>query len=201
MINRYQAGTKLRDTVGKNAAVYIQNRDSIKRLILDSLQIADAAQDLREDLQGFYDWSIILAPLCKATEGLLMVVAEDIGIKIPDDNILGRNYSDDNLKKFIDDIKAKVEDSVDASYAEYIEEGLYNIRIFVKRYRNAPSHYDEENLSRITSVEQAISNQYAMLNRLQNLIDDLLKCELISLPKLPEPNLDDDPIDLSEIPF
>lgn len=192
MMNRYQCGIWLSQTIGWNPSHYIP--DDCKRLIFD-WKILDELVEANLSETRFSDFSFAMAPMYKATEGVLWKIAIDLGIE-KSDNILGNFFDEGNLIKIYPLIEKSTTNKLKV---EELKHELSELKTFLRRYRHNPAHFKKK----FKTLQEARLASHSALHNIKCVIDDLLEAKLIAIPEpteKPQQEIQSD-IDPNDIPF
>lgn len=191
-MNRYQCGIWLKQTIGWNPSQYIS--DDCKRLIFD-WKILHELIESNQSETSFSDFCFAMAPMYKATEGILWKIAIDLKIE-KSDNLLGNFFDEGNLIKIHPVID---KGPLNKAKKEEIKHELSELKTFLRRYRHNPAHFGKKFK---TLQESDLASQSALHN-IKCIVEDLLEAKLIEIPeeKIKSQQEIHSELDANDIPF
>ena len=108
-----------------------------KGLLLDYFNIKHAWNDYA--LAGLSDYSYLVTPAYKALEGVLIQVAQELGLPGPEWKV-GAVFSDENLAKFYGDVLDRIQ-GLSREAKEDAQLWLNDVRRILKHFRHSPAHF------------------------------------------------------------
>lgn len=186
---RYKSGIWLSKVVSWEVKEYIPEEG--RRLIYDFKDLEELFKDIQDEV-GLYDWSTIIAPVCKSVEAIMQKIADDCELNIKGSDKLGSFFDEANVDKHIDELVGKL--SVNSSKKE-LKQTLSELKIFLRRYRHKPMHFS----CRVENFFEAQAYGVSAICSIGNVVKVLFEYGIIEKPEKREPEVQ--PLDLSEIPF
>jgi len=149
-----------------------------KRFILDYINIKEGYKQF--GIIGLSDYSYLITPIFKALEGVLIQIAEEIGLDIEKYQFkIGVVFSEENLEKFYNDVLEKLESLSDEN-KEDIKMWLNDTRRILRHFRHSPAHFSGEVKP---SWDKAFLFGDHVLSIIDNLCSSLLEAGIISVSK------------------